>query len=379
MRTSDNNGDAVRIRWKLDVGASALVAIRVKIVIMRFDDHVGRRLAAPLVALAAVLLIGTTGYHFLGGGRWSVFDCLYMAVVTFTTVGFGELLDGMEHVPYVRALTTVLIMAGIGVFLYFVSAVTAIIIEGDLQRALRKTRMHKRIMKMDGHVVVCGAGSTGRHVLAELIAADRPCVAIDLDQQRLERHAERYGKKEFLYIVGDATDDTVLHDANVERASGVVASLPNDKDNLYLVVTTRQVNPTARIVARGSELQMLEKLKNAGADTVVSPNFIGGMRMVSELVRPHVVRFLDEMLRDHEGNWRIEEVLVATGSDLVGQTLEQADLGSRYDVVVLAVRDQAGMYSYNPGAGILIEEETALIVLGRLDRVGELKKVGSRT
>ena len=344
---------------------------------MRFDGQVGRRLAAPFVALACVLLVGTAGYYHLGGGRWGVFDCLYMAVVTFTTVGYGELLEGMEHVPYVRAFTTVLIMAGIGVFLYFVSAVTATIIEGDLQRALRKTRMNKRIMKLDGHVVVCGAGSTGRHVVAELIAAGRPCVAIDLDQQRLERHAERYGTGDFLYVVGDATDDAVLHAANVERASGVVASLPNDKDNLYLVVTTRQVNPTARIVARGSELQMLDKLKNAGADTVVSPNFIGGMRMVSELVRPHVVRFLDEMLRDQKGNWRIEEVVVGEGSDLVGRRLLEADLGRRFDVAVLAARDRAGEHTYNPGADFLIEEETALIVLGRLEKVGELKKVGS--
>jgi len=341
---------------------------------MRFNDHVGRRLIAPFLALTAVLLIGTAGYYHLGGGRWAVFDCLYMAVVTLTTVGFGELLEGMEHVPYVRAFTTVLIMAGIGVFLYFVSTVTATIIEGDLQRALRKTRMRKRISKLDGHVVVCGAGSTGRHVVEELIAAKRPCVAIDLDQQRLERHAEQYGEGNFLYIVGDATDDAVLNEANVSRASGVVASLPNDKDNLYLVVTTRQVNPSARIVARGSDLRILDKLKNAGADTVVSPNFIGGMRMVSELVRPHVVRFLDEMLRDRTGNWRIEEVVVPKGSGLAGKTLLQADLRNSYGVGVLAARDQGGRYSYNPGADFIIEEEATLIVLGRLDRVSALQE-----
>jgi len=343
---------------------------------MQFNDHLGRRLIAPFVALTAVLLVGTSGYYYLGDGRWGVFECLYMAVVTLTTVGFGELLDGMEQLPYVRGFTVVLIMAGIGVFVYFASSVTATIIEGDLQRALRKTRMRKRISKLDGHVVVCGAGSTGRHVVEELIAARRPCVAIDLDQQKLERDAQQWGEGSFLYIVGDATDDTVLHAANVAKAAGVVASLPNDKDNLYLVVTTRHVNPSARIVARGSDLRMLDKLKNAGADTVVSPNFIGGMRMVSELLRPHVVRFLDEMLRDRTGKWRIEEVFIPNGSDLAGKTLREADLRGGYDIAVLAARDREGRYSYNPGAGYLIEEDTTLIVLGRLDRVGALQERG---
>jgi voltage-gated potassium channel len=341
---------------------------------MQFDDRVGRRLIAPCVALVAVLLVGTVGYYSLGHGRWGVFECLYMAVVTLTTVGFGELLEGMEHVPYVRGFTTVLIIAGIGVVLYFASTVTATIIEGDLQRALRKTRMRNRISKLDGHVVVCGAGSTGRHVVGELIAANRPCVAIDLDQQRIDRGVQQWGEGSFLYIVGDATDDAVLHAANVAKASGVVASLPNDKDNLYLVVTARQINPSARIVARGSDLRMLDKLKRSGADTVVSPNFIGGMRMVSELIRPHVVRFLDEMLRDHTGKWRIEEVSIPEGSRLAGQTLRQADLRRSHDVAVLAARDRANLYTYNPGADFLIEEGVTLVVLGRLEQVSALQR-----
>jgi len=341
---------------------------------MEFREHVGRRLIAPFAALTLVLLVGTAGYYVLGGGRWTAFDCLYMAVVTLTTVGFGELLEGMEQVPYAREFTAVLIIAGVGVVLYVVSTFTATIIEGDLKRALRKTRMRKRISKLDGHVVVCGAGSTGRHVVEELIAANWPCVAIDLDQQMLERGSQQWGEDSFLYITGDATDDAVLHSANIASAAGMVASLPNDKDNLYLVVTTRLVNPSARIVARGSDVRMLDKLKKAGADTVVSPNFIGGMRMVSELVRPHVVRFLDEMLRDRTGNWRIEEVSIPAGSGLVGKTLQQADFRRCYDVGVLAARDRDGRYSYNPGADFVIEDDTTLIVLGRLDQVGVLRE-----
>jgi voltage-gated potassium channel len=341
---------------------------------VQLTDRIGRRLIVPFGALTAVLLIGTAGYYYLGGGRWTVFECLYQAVTTLTTVGFGELLEGMDSVPWAREFTALLIIAGVGVFLYVVSTFTATIIEGDLQRALRKTRMRNRISKLDGHVVVCGAGSTGTHVVEELIAANRPCVAIDLDQQTLERGAQQWGEDRFLYVVGDATDDAVLHAANVARASGVVASLPNDKDNLYLVVATRLINPSARVVARGGDVRMLDKLRKAGADTVVSPNLIGGMRMVSELLRPHVVRFLDEMLRDRTGNWRIEEVSIPKGSVLAGQTLQQADLRHGYEVVVLAVRSSDGRYSYNPTAGFALEEESTLIVLGRLDRVDALRQ-----
>lgn len=341
---------------------------------MQLTDRIGRRLVVPFGALTAVLLVGTAGYYVLGGGRWTVFECLYQAVTTLTTVGFGELLEGMDQVPWVREFTSLLIIAGVGVVLYVVSTITATIIEGDLQRALRKTRMKNRISKLEGHVVVCGAGSTGSHVVEELIAAGRPCVAIDLDQQTLERGAQHWGEDCFLYVAGDATDDAVLHAANVAKASGMVASLPNDKDNLYLVVTTRLVNPSARVVARGGDVRMLDKLRKAGADTVVSPNFIGGMRMVSELTRPHVVQFLDEMLRDRTGNWRIEEVAIPSGSGLVGETLKQADLRGRYDIAVLAARDRNGAYSYNPGADFIIAAETTLIVLGRLEQVAALRR-----
>jgi voltage-gated potassium channel len=341
---------------------------------MQLADGIGRRLIAPFLALTVVLLVGTAGYYLLGGGRWSVFECLYQAVTTLTTVGFGELLEGMEFVPGAREFTAFLIIAGMGVVLYVVSTFTATIIEGDLQRALRKTRMRKRIAKLEGHVVVCGAGSTGRHVVEELIAAGRPCVAIDLDQQTLERGAQQWGVESFLYVVGDATDDTVLDSANIATASGLVASLPNDKDNLYLVVATRLINPSARVVARGGDVRMLDKLKKAGADTVVSPNFIGGMRMVSELMRPHVVRFLDEMLRDRTGNWRIEEVQIPKGSSLAGKTLQQADLRRTHDIAVLAVRNHDGSCSYNPGADHVVGEDATLIVLGRLEKVNELRR-----
>ncbi len=335
-----------------------------------------RRLTLASIALLIVIAAGTIGYFYLGEGRWSVSDCLYMTVITLTTVGFGEVLAEFHHVPHVREFTMVLILFGMGSFLYFASTLTAFIIEGELRTALREKRMRKRISKLEDHVIVCGAGTTGRHVIEELIATRTPVVAIDLDPDCLEAIATAHPKANYGYVVGDATNDNILAQAHPETARGFVAAMHNDKDNLYLVVSARQLRPSARIVARGAELQVLDKLKKAGADTVVSPNFIGGMRIVSEMIRPHVVRFLDNMLRDDKDTIRIEEVSVPEGSGLSGCTLAQANLRKSINILVLAIeRVEGGEYIYNPSGETKIESGMTLVVLGSLGHVAELREL----
>jgi voltage-gated potassium channel len=250
------------------------------------------------------------------------------------------------------------------------------IIEGDIRNALRKTRMRKTIQSLEDHYVVCGTGSTGRHVIKELIATQRPVVGIDMSEERLEWISEHWGgtKAGFYYIVGDATDEEVLAAANVANARGIVAGLANDKDNLYLVVTVRQLNPKARVVARGSDLKVLEKLKRAGADTVVSPNYIGGMRMVSELVRPAVVRFLDVMLKDSKG-MRIEEVEITEASRYAGRTVATSNIRKDAGVSILAVCESGGEYIYNPDKDYEITPGTKLVVLGEATATATLRKL----
>ncbi|HTM22507.1 MAG TPA: potassium channel family protein, partial [Kofleriaceae bacterium] len=240
-----------------------------------------RRLLGASAALLVILAAGTFGYWWIGDGRWKLGDCFYMVIITLTTVGYGEVLPGMEEVQYARLFTTFLLVFGMGTFVYFASTLTALFIEGDLKEALRKKRMRKKIKELENHVVVCGAGSVGRRVIEELYAANIPQVSIDHDAERLQQIEEDHPGA-FLYLVGDCTDDELLADANLPAARGLVAAMASDKDNLYLVVTARQLNPRMRIVARASDVVVTEKLKRAGADTVVSPSFIGGMRMVSE-------------------------------------------------------------------------------------------------
>lgn len=329
------------------------------------------RLAAASAAILFVMGVGALGFYLLGEGQWSPFDCFYMTVITLTTVGFSELLPGFADVEYARHFTVVLIVVGVGTFLYFASTLTAIIIEGDLQRAFKETRMHKNIDKLKNHIVVCGVGSTGRHVLQELSEYKVDTVLIDIDPEAVSLYRQTYPKA--MCLVGDATDDDVLAMANIKNARGIVAALANDKENLYLTISAREANPKMRIVARGSDLRVLEKLRKAGADTVVSPNYIGGLRMVSEMLRPKVVRFLDDMRRDRSRT-RIEEVEIGEGASLAGRSLQDMDFRKTTDLLVLAIRhDSTESYTYNPSADFVLESGMTLVVLGPISQVEELR------
>jgi voltage-gated potassium channel len=338
------------------------------------NSTIRARLLTGFAALAFVVLGGTIGYLVIGGGKWHFGECLYMTVITVTTVGYGEVLDGMAHIQYARGFTIILLVFGTGSLVYFASTITAFIVEGDLQNILKQKRLQKRTARMKDHVIVCGAGNTGRHIIEELLSSGSSVIAIDEKESELSDIANKFPKAAFSYLVGDATDDNVLEQAVIAKASALVAALSSDKDNLYLVVSVRQINSKARIVARCTELSHVDKLKRAGADSVVSPNYIGGMRMVSELLRPAVVRFLDEMLRDKRATYRIEEVNVI-GGPLMGSSLRDAKIRERFGMSVLALKaaeDQP--WNYNPEASESLRAGMTMVVLGSPAQVKELRE-----
>jgi voltage-gated potassium channel len=231
---------------------------------------------------------------------------------------------------------------------------------------------------MKDHVVVCGAGSTGRNVIEELLTTGVPVLAIDMRESELREIAEKFPRAEFTYLVGDATDDDIMAQTGLERARGLVAALSSDKDNLYLTVSGRQSNPSVRIVARCAELSHVEKIRKSGADAVVSPNYIGGMRLVSELLRPAVVRFLDDMLRDRRAAYRIEEVTLGDGATALGATLREARVRERFGMTVLAVRASDNQsWVYNPDANEKLGPGMTLVVLGSTEQLAELRRVAA--
>jgi voltage-gated potassium channel len=298
-----------------------------------------------------------------------------MTVITITTVGYAEVLPGMDAVAGARPFTIVLLIFGTGTIVFFASTITAFIIEGDLKNVLFESRNKKRMKRMKDHVVVCGAGSTGRNVIEELITTGVPVLAIDKNEQELRELADRHPKADYAYIVGDATDDDVIAQVNLPAARGLVAALSSDKDNLYLTVSARQTNASMRIVARCAELSHVEKIRRSGADAVVSPNYIGGMRLVSELLRPAVVRFLDDMLRDRRAAFRIEEVHLGERTRELGANLRDARVRERFGMTVLAMRRKDdGQWTYNPDAGEALEPGMTLVVLGSAEQVAELRR-----
>src|SRR5258706_7527498 len=203
-----------------------------------------KRMMYGLIAIAIVVVGGGVGYYLIGGGWWPLSDCVYMTVITITTVGYAEVLTDMNRVEYARTFTVILLMFGTGTIVFFASTITAFIIEGDLKNVLFANKLKKRIKRMKDHVIVCGAGSTGRNVIEELILTGVPVIAIDTRESELKEIADKHPGADYAYIVGDATDDDIINQTNLATARGLVAALSSDKDNLYLTVSGRQTNAT---------------------------------------------------------------------------------------------------------------------------------------
>ncbi len=317
--------------------------------------HPYMRFVWGLVALLMIMAVGAVGYKIIGGEKATWIDCFYMTFITVATIGYSEVID-LSGSPGGRVFTMVVGFAGIGVATYLLSTFTAFLLEGKINEALWRNRMEKNIHRLNHHFVVCGSGRVGRNVANELSATRRSYVVIDPDMHEIETHLEKHPHT--LYVHGDATDDDVLIKAHVESAAGVFAITGDDGRNLLISITARQLNPRARIVARCHEVRNIEKLRKAGADAIVSPDFTGGMRIVSSMVRPQVVSFLDEMLRSDE-HLRVEEIHMPAEFQAV--TLGSLDLHHR-DYIVLALREN-NAWQFNPGADAELRPGATLVVM----------------
>lgn len=334
------------------------------------------RLWVPVSLFVALVCVGTSGYYVLahaaGRTRVTVRECLYQTSILLTGVGFSDILGSEQHWP-LTAFTVVLCFLGLGILLYIVSTITAFVVSGELTDLLEKKSMRMRIEALRDHFVICGGGETGRHVVGEMLATRRPYVVVETSPEALEKLHHEHGA-DLCFLEADASDDETLRTAGIEHARGLIASLPNDKDNLLVVITARQLNPRLRIISRCIELENAKKLRLAGADAVVSPNMIGGLRMASEMTRPTVVSFLDTMLRDRRAI-RFEEIRLPEGHPLVGKTLAEAGLASMADVNVVAARE-AGRenFVYNPRGGLALRAGMDMVVIGSPEELEKLRK-----
>lgn len=319
------------------------------------SQSIRRKLLLALLALLAVMVTGTLGYHALGAPKASWLDSFYMTFVTISTIGYHEVVDVNQY-QYGRLFTVFIGITGIGVLGYVLSTVTAFMLESDLNVSWRRKKMLQTISKMRDHYIVCGIGRVGSNVAHELATTGRTCVVIDSDLAHLENYLEHHPAQPYLHA--DATDNDVLLAAGVERARGLFAVASDDSMNLVICLSAKQLNPNLRVVARCHDLKNVEKTRRAGADEIVSPDFTGGLRIVSAMLRPQVVTFLDEMLRT-ENNLRMEEFTIPAGFG--GKPLSVLNLSSR-NYVVLAVR-QDQQWIFNPEAQHHINAGDVLMVM----------------
>lgn len=332
------------------------------------------RLMMPILLITGAFIFGTVGFLIIGGGRWKLLDCAYMTSLTLTTVGYGEILDNIG--PDGRLFAMMLMWSGVGVTLYAISTITAFLVEKDFWQILEERKMEKRIASLKGHVIVCGFGKTGSNALIELRAVKYPCVLVENSQEQIHRARQHLG--DLIYVCGDATEEEVLRRAGVASASGLIAVLEDDSHNLLIALQARYLNSRIKIVARCNENELVEKFYHAGIDYVVNPAHIGGMRMASELIRPHVVSFLDRMLRGQGETIRVEEVIVRKNSPWAGLSLKQIDFYGRTGLVPIALKqpDQDD-FSYNPSPEESIHAGTIIIVIGSPDQIATLRKLCS--
>lgn len=333
--------------------------------------HVKRFLGTALFFLAW-LVLGAVGYVKIEG--WTLQDSLYMTVITLTAVGYEEVhpLSGPG-----RIFTSFVLAAGItGMGLWF-AFLTSSIVELDLTQVFRRRRTARELKKMERHVILCGAGRTGRQVMEELLMAGEAFVVIERSREKVQEILEAL--PDVLLIEADATLDHSLEEAGIDKARGLITCLSADADNLFVCLTARDLRPELEIVARAYEEQTVPKLYRAGANHVVSPTASGAIRMASFMIRPSIVSFLDVATRSPDFTLRLEQEMVTGESPVAGRTLSDARIPENTGLIVIALRkknppgaEEAYSFVFNPVASTRLDPGDIMIVLGAPEQVRKL-------
>lgn len=321
-----------------------------------------------VVFLTLVLLAGALWFSVVEEG-YTFLDGLYMTVITVSTVGFREVhdLDASGKV-----FVVLLIIAGLAVMTYTLGSIGRLMIEGTLQRYVGRQRMAREIESIRNHYIICGHGRMGRILCEELQAEGVPFVVVDGDPEK----AEQLREMRYKVVEGDVTEDETLQQAGVERARGLVAVVSRDVDNLYITLSARQMcresNPGLYILSRATDQTAGEKIRRAGADRVISPYVIGGMRLVQALLRPTVSDFVDIATQTGGMDLMFEELEIGTEAGLDGVAIKDSGIRASFDVIVIGIKKKSGQMVFNPGPGVLLETGDVLITMG--DR-GQLRRL----
>lgn len=319
-----------------------------------------------ILLLFCILSLGTGGYMLVEGS--SLFDSLFMTIITITTVGYDE---AIPLSPSGRLFTMFLIIVGVGFVLYVFGQITESVIEGGLKKTLGRVKMEKKMAKVKDHFIVCGFGRIGNVICDILKENNVPFVVIEKNSEKIQPIIDQG----YLVLEGEAADDEVLLSAGVKLARGLIAVASSDADNVYIALTARGINPDLYIMARSSGKSGAEtKLLRSGADKVISPYFIGGTRMAQLILRPTVVDFLDLTIGVGGLGLRLEELFLSEKSQFVGKSLMDSQIRKNHDLIVVAIKRSSGEMLFNPNFDATFEAEDTLVVLGDQGNIEALVK-----
>jgi len=321
--------------------------------------------AAGFIYMLLVFIGGIIGYMWIEG--WNFLNSFYMVVITLSTVGFMEVLPLSENG---RILTSMLILGGVGGFAYLIGAFSQLLVEGRLQAILGRRRMQKTIGKFKDHIIVCGYGRIGAIVTEEVMNEGLDIVVIESNPELIVQ-MEAAG---ITCLEGDATKDGTLKLAGLDRAKSLITALSDEAANVYVTLIARQFSAKVNIIARGNNKTSISRLEFAGADRVVLPHTIGGIRMAQSVLRPTVTNFLDIAMRG-KIDLQMEELFVTDKSEFVGQDLIESQIRPRFNLIIIAIRKNTGDMVFNPGPKEVIEAGDTLLTVGKLSDLSAIQQI----
>ena len=323
------------------------------------------RIRNAIIALVFAIVFGTIGFALIED--WPLSQSLYVTVQTLTTVGYG---DVPPRTAAGRGFAVIIMLIGVGGVALAASTIVESVVQSELVSTFGQRRQSKRMSKLRDHYIVCGSGRVGSHLVRDLQRSEQEFVIIENDGPR----ATEFSQRGLNVLVGDATLEETLKTAGVEHARGLAACLPNDADNVYVVLTARDLNPRLHIVARAAEEQAEAKLVRAGANHVVAPTIIGGHRMAISLTKPAVGEFFDSITGSQIG-LGFEQVQIHDGSALIGEVLRETPMRAELDIVIISIRRSDGQTIFNPSGDIVISAGDILIAIGKVEALSRLNEM----
>ena len=326
------------------------------------------KIVLALSLMFLVLVIGVVGYKLFSDFTW--IEAVYMTIITVTTVGFSEVrpLDADAKI-----FTVFLIVTSVFIFGYAISVVTEYLLGRNSLQLLKKKKVKKKIEALSNHIVVCGFGRNGMQAAERLKAYRKPFVVIEKDKEVIERYED-----EILFVEGDANEDEILVQAGIAHARYLITTLPDDAENLFIVLSARQLKKDLFIVSRASQVTSLSKLQLAGADKVIMPDKIGGDHMASLVVMPDLITFINQLSIEGENTTNLEEVEIEDlTNDLDYNSIKDLDLRRKTGCTIIGYIDPKGNYIINPEADLVLEPKGKVIVLGRAEQIQKLNQMFS--